>query len=146
MALFTAIEYVFMYLHYIHPLIYHHLPNVWKAFLTIRASIFFMFRIVCPISRISSSLVFTGSLAVILSHWWIDCNRMDWYRVSMVDVPVASGATCPWQQQRCDSLHCHRELWGSVPPRVVKCFTQSLKIFLCTTTSWHFNFDPGTLL
>ena len=29
---------------------------------------------------------------------------------------------------------------------IATCFMQSLKTFLCTTTSCHFNFDPGTLL
>ena len=38
----------------------------------------------------------------------------------------------------CDSLHCHEEWWGSVPPSVPTCFTQSLKTFLCTMTSCLF--------
>ena len=60
----------------------------------------------------------TGSLAVVLSLWWRDHNHTDSYRVSKVDVqesPIASGARVPWQQQRCDSLHCHEEWWGSLP-------------------------------
>ena len=47
---------------------------------------------------------------------------MDSYRVSKVDVPespVVSGTRGPWQQQRCDSLQCHEEWWGSVPPSIV---------------------------
>ena len=47
---------------------------------------------------------------------------MDSYRVSTVDVlesHIASSARGPWQQQRCDSLHCHEEWWGSVQPIVV---------------------------
>ena len=43
-----------MYLQYSRPLIYHFLPNVWKASYTISAS---MFRINRPIARISSSCV-----------------------------------------------------------------------------------------
>ena len=60
----------------------------------------------------------TGSLSVVLSLWRRDHNRMGSYRVSTVDVPesrIASGARGPWQQQRCDSLHCYEEWLGSVP-------------------------------
>ena len=75
-----------------------------------------------PIVRIRSSLSYcTGSLAVVLSLWRRDRNRMDSYRVSMEDIPessIASGARGPWEQRR-DSLHCHEEWWGSVPPGVV---------------------------
>ena len=83
-----------------------------------------MFHIDLPIARISSSLVLycTGFLAVVHSLWRRNCNRMDSYRVSKVDVPesaIASGARGPWQQQRCDSLHYHEGWWGSVPPSVV---------------------------
>ena len=41
------------------------------------------------------------------------------HRVSTVDVPqspIATGARGPWQQQRCDSLNCNEEWWGSAPP------------------------------
>ena len=44
---------------------------------------------------------------------------MDSYRVTTVNVPespIVSGAKGPWHQQRCDSLHCHEEWWGSIPP------------------------------
>ena len=67
---------------------------------------------------------------------------MDLYRMSTVDVPefpIASGARGPWQQQRCDSLHCHDEWWSSVPPSIAICFTQSLKTLFCTTTSCHYD-------
>ena len=37
------------------------------------------------------------------------------------------------------SYHC--TIWQ----RCATCFTQSLKSLFCTTTSCHFNFDPGTL-
>ena len=50
--------------------------------------------------------------------WRRDRNRMDSYPVSTVDVPessIASSASGPWQQQRCDSLHCHEEWWCSAP-------------------------------
>ena len=60
-----------------------------------------------------------GSLAVIRSLRRRDRNRMDSYRVSTVDVPeshISSGAIGPWQQQQCNSLHCHEEWWGSVTP------------------------------
>ena len=95
------------------------------------------------------SCVCTGSLAMILSLWLWGRNRMDSYQVNTVDVPEspnASGVRSPWQQQQCHSLHCHEEWWGSVPPSVATCFTQSLKILLCTKISCHFNFYSGTLL
>ena len=38
---------------------------------------------------------------------------------------------------------CHCAIWERC---IATCFTQSLKTFLCTTTSCHINFDPGTLL
>ena len=108
-----------------------------------------MFRIDRPIARISSSLVLyrvPRSVSFTLAR---DRNRIDSYRLSTVDVPespIISGARGPWQQQRSDFLHCHEEWWGSVQQNVATCFTLSLKTFLCSTTSCHFNFDPGTLL
>ena len=38
---------------------------------------------------------------------------------------------------------CHCAIWQR---SITTCFKQSLKTFLCTTTSCHFNFDPGMLL
>ena len=38
---------------------------------------------------------------------------------------------------------CHCAIWQSC---ITICFMQCLKTFLCTMTSCHFNFDPGTLL
>ena len=38
---------------------------------------------------------------------------------------------------------CHCALWECC---IATCFMQSLKTFLCTMASCHFNFDPGTLL
>ena len=77
-----------------------------------------MFRPDHPIARISSPLVLYRVFALVLSLWRSDRNRMDSYRLSMVDVPeypIASGTKGPWQQQRCDSLHCYEEWLGSVP-------------------------------
>ena len=81
-----------------------------------------MFCTDCPIAWISSLLCCTGSLAVVLSLWQRAHNRMDSYRVNTVDVPespIASSARDLLQQQRCNSLHCHEEWWGSVPPSVI---------------------------
>ena len=81
-----------------------------------------MFRPDHPIARISSPLVLYRVFALVLSLWRSDRNRMDSYRLSMLDVPeypIASGTKGPWQQQRCDSLHCYEEWWDSVPPSVV---------------------------
>ena len=72
-----------------------------------------MFRIDGPIARRNSSLVLYRSLAVVLSLWRRDRNRLDSYRVSTVDAPeypIASGARGP-RQQLCDSLNCHEESW-----------------------------------
>ena len=80
-----------------------------------------MFRINRLIARQVHLLYCTGVLAVVLSVWRRDRNHMDSYRVSTVDVPespITSGARGPWQQA-CDSLYCHEEWWGSVPPSVV---------------------------
>ena len=60
-----------------------------------------------------------------LTLWDLQDNWWWWwwrYRVSTVDVPespIASGARGPWQQQRCDSLHCYEEWVGSAPPSVI---------------------------
>ena len=58
----------------------------------------------------------------IMKVWQRDRNCMDSCWVSTVDVtesPIASGARGLWQQQWCDSLHCHEEWWDSVPQSVV---------------------------
>ena len=78
----------------------------------------FMLRIDRPIARISSSCVAPGPSQWFFSLWRRDRNRMDSCRVSTLDVPESpfvSGARGPWQQQRCDTLHCHEQR-GSVPP------------------------------
>ena len=80
-----------------------------------------MFRIDRPIARISLFLVLYRVPAVALSLCGRVRNRMDSYRVSIVDVPespISSGARGPWQLQMCDSLHCHEEWWCSIPPSV----------------------------
>ena len=59
-----------------------------------------MFRTDRPVAWISSSLVLYRVLAVVLSLWHRDRNRMDSYRVSTVDVPeclTTSGARGPWR-------------------------------------------------
>ena len=38
---------------------------------------------------------------------------------------------------------CHCAIWQCF---IATCFMQSLKTFVCTRTSCHFNFDPGMLL
>ena len=71
---------------------------------------------------------------------------MDSHRVSTVDVPespIASGVRGPWQQ-RCDSLHCHEECWGSVPPSVfVFAWVHAITI---SSPNWKNHYDgPGTM-
>ena len=121
MALFTKVQHLCTF-NIVTLLIYHLLPNVWKASYTISASIYVGVPYLRPYSTDKFISCWTGSLAVVLSLWRRDGNRMDWYRVSTVDVPeslITSGTRGPWQQQRCDSLHCHEEWWGSVPLNVV---------------------------
>ena len=79
---------------------------------------------ILKISLISCQKTFQIKFWLKKRHYVWDriCNRMESYQVSTVDVtesPIASGARGPWQQQRCDSLHCPDERWGSVPPSVV---------------------------
>ena len=50
---------------------------------------------------------------------------------------------CPKQHPCLPGTSCHFAIWQSC---ITTCFTQSLKTFLCTMNSCHFNFDPGTLL
>ena len=66
---------------------------------------------------------------MVLSLWQRDCNHIDSYRVSTVDVPTAA-------------QEVHDSSKGVTPCIVMKnegffttkCFMQSLKTFLCTTT------------
>ena len=118
MALFTGVT-TFMYLQYSRPLIYHLLSNVWKASYTISLSIFGDAPYWLPYIMVKFIFcVVPGSFT-----WRRDHNSKDSFQVSTVDVPespIASGARGPWQQQqRCDSLHCYEEWWGSVPTSVI---------------------------
>ena len=112
----------FMCLQYSRPLIYHLLPNIWKASYTYSASIF----VDVPNWLPYSTDQFISYVAPCPSQWFFHCGEeivIAWTnnRVSTVDVPespIASGARGPWQQQ-CDSLHLHEVWWGSVLPSVV---------------------------
>ena len=112
----------FMYLQSSRSLIYHFFRNVCKAPYTISASIFVYVPYWPPYSTDKfNSCVVPGPSQWFFLLWRKDRNRMDSYRVSTADVPeasIASGARGPWQQQQCDTLHCHEEWWGSVPPSV----------------------------
>ena len=123
MALFTGVQHLCMYLQYSRPSLIYNLFQIFGRRHTpsVRPPVS-MFRIDRPITRISSSFMLYRALAVVLSLWRRNRNRMDTYRVNAVNVPeslIVSGARSPWQQQRCDSLHCHEEWWGSVPSYVV---------------------------
>ena len=137
-----------MYLQYSCPLIYHLLPNVWKASYTIRASIFvdILYRPSYSMDKFIYCVV-PGS-----SHWFFQFGEeivIAWtHRVNTVNVPkspIDSSSRGQREQQRCDSLHCHEERRGSIPPRVVTCFTQSLKAFVYYDLA-QLQFDPGMLL
>ena len=133
-------------LEYNRPLIYQLLPNFWKSSYTISASIFFDVPYWLPYSMDKFiSCVVSGP-----SEWFFHFGEeivVAWVRtVDVPESPISSGARGPWQQQRYDSLHCHEEWQGFVPSSVATCLTQFLETFLCTTTSCHFNFNPGTLL
>ena len=101
---------------------YLKLPNVWKAPYTIIASIF----VDVPYWPLYSWDKFISCVVPGPSQWFflfgeeIVIARIHW--VSTEDVPespIAGGSRDLWQQQRCDSLHCHEEWWGSVTPSVV---------------------------
>ena len=53
-----------------------------------------------------------------------------------------TGVGCS-ERHPCFNPSCHCAIWQRC---IATCFTQSLKTCLCTTSSCHFNFDPGTLL
>ena len=49
----------------------------------------------------------------------------------MVDVawsPISSGARDTWQQQRCDSLHCHEKWWGDSGISTIFTRSKSLRL------------------
>ena len=87
-------------------------------------------------------LQFKSRKGVVLSLWRRDCSRMDSYRMVR------------WMFQ---NSHCQRHKryvtaaavwllalsWRTIWFSTNKCFTQYLKTFLCTTTSCHFNLNPG---
>ena len=133
-----------MYLQYSRPLYLSLLPNVWKASYTVSAPIF------VPYWPPYSTDKYMYCILPDPSQWFFHFGVIAWtHRLSTVDIPestISSDARGSWQQKRFDSLHCRKEWWVSVPPSVAICFTQPMKTFLCTTTSCHFNLDPGTLL
>ena len=65
----------------------------------------------------------------LLSTWGRPVWRLSW----MAFLPSQNALTHPTTMR-----------YGSAA--IDTCFAQSLKIFLCTKTSYHLNFDPGTLL
>ena len=108
----------FMYLQYSHPLVYHLLSNAWKASHTISASIFVDVPYWRPIStRKCISCVVPGPSHG-LFHYdeeiVITWTHIGWVQMDVPESSISSGARGPWQQQRCDSLHCHEEWWGFV--------------------------------
>ena len=105
------------------PLVFHHLPNVWMASYTISASIFVDVLYWLPYSMDKFiSCVVPGPL-----QWFfqfgkeivITCTHIGWVWRMFQNLPLPAFARGLWQQQQCDFLHCHEELWGSVPPCVV---------------------------
>ena len=76
--------------------------------------------------------------------WRRDRNRMNSHRVSTVDdpeSPILIGARGPWQQ-RCDSLLCHEEWWGSVPPSVaVFSWVHAIKISSPEKPLWETRYN-----
>ena len=87
-----------------------------------------MFLIDRPIARISSYVVLyrvprSGSFTL-ASRWQSRTLISSKY----------SGTRGPWQQ-RCDSLHCHEEWWGSVPPSVIFLSPCDYDLFVKGTTA-----------
>ena len=66
--------------------------------------------------------------AVLFSTWGRPVRRLSWT------------ASLPSRDLFNPSCLC--AIWQRC---IATCFTQSLQTFLCTMTSCHFNFDPGTL-
>ena len=104
-------------------LIIHLMPNVWKGSYTISASTYVNVPYWPPYSMDKFIFCVLFGPVVVLSLWRSDHNRMNAYQVSIVDVPESPIVSCargPWQQQRCDSLHCFEEWWGSLPPSALR--------------------------
>ena len=121
MGLFTRIQHLCIF-NIVALLIYHLLPNVWKASYTISASIF----VDVPYWPPYSTDKFISCILPDPSQWFFHFGKdivIAWtHRVSVVDIeksPIASRARDPWQQQRCDYLHCDKDWWDSVPPSVI---------------------------
>ena len=102
------------------PLIYHLLPNLWKALYTINASIFVDVSYWLPYSTDKFiSCVVLGS-----SQWFFHFGKeivIPWTHIGWV-LSMFQNLHCQWRkrwQQRCDSLLYHEEWWGSVPLSVI---------------------------
>ena len=104
-----------------------------------------MFRIDCHRAWISSSLVLyqvprSGSFTLVKksqSHGLISGEYGN-----VPEFPTASGTRGQWQQQ-CDSLHCHEEWWGSVPPSVIVFYW--VHVITISLTKWKNHYEgPDT--
>ena len=97
---------------------YHFFLNVWKASYTISASII----VDVPYQPPYSTDKFISCVLPGPSKWFFHFGEeilIVWANtVDIRETPISSRAWSPWQQ-RCDSLHCLEEWWGSVRPSVV---------------------------
>ena len=116
MALFSGVQHLCTF-NIVAPIIYHLLPNVWKASYNMSASIF----VDVPYGPLSSMDKFTSCVAPGPSQWFCSFGKeviIAWTHMDVQESPIASGTWGSWLQQ-CDSLHFHEEWWGSVPPSAV---------------------------
>ena len=128
------------------PFIYPRLPNVWKASYTISASIFVDVPYWRPIAWVSSSLVlyrvprqwfFHFGEEIVIARTQIGRARWMFQNLPLSaaqEVRDSSSGITPCIVLKNVGVLYHHVLHG-VPKNI-----------LCTTTSCHFNFDPGTLL
>ena len=131
MALFTGVQHLCTFnivTTYLSPL-----PNVWKASYTISASIL----VDVPYWPPYSTAKFLSCVVPGPSQWFfhfgeeivIAWTHIGWVQWMFQNLSLPAVQEFPWQQQWCDSLHCHEEWWGYVSPSVVvfsECWTMVL--------------------
>ena len=132
MALFTRVQHLCTF-NIFAPFIYHLLPNVWKASYNISTSIIVDVPYWPPYSKDK----FTSCVVLGLSQWFFHFGKeiiiawtpigWVWWMFQTLPLPVPKRSV----KQQCDFLHCHEELWGSIPPSVVV-FSWVHAIMICS--------------
>ena len=112
MTLFTGVQHVCTF-STVAPVIYHLLPNGWKASYTISASIF----VDAPYWPSYGRDKFISCVVLDLSLWLfhfveeiaIAWTHIGWVRWIFQNLPMPAALEVREQKQRCDSLHCHEQ-------------------------------------